>query len=70
MARKLLRVAMLWMVVALTIPPSGFSADLCNQAKKDFVSAEKEWSSVNADITFLRDELENCEACAGRRRRH
>ena len=58
MARKILGITMLWMVVTLTIPPLGFSADLCNQAKKDFVSAEKEWSSVNADITFLRDELE------------
>ena len=58
MARKILGITMLWMVVTLTIPPLGFPSDLCNQAKKDFISAEKEWSSMNADITFLRDELE------------
>jgi len=58
MARRILGITMLWMVVTLTIPPLGFPSDLCNQAKKDFISAEKEWSSMNADITFLRDELE------------
>ena len=58
MAKDIFGIAVLWIVVTLTIPPLGFSADLCNQAKKDFVSAEKKWSSVNADITFLRDELE------------
>jgi len=58
MARTIGWITMLWMLVTLTIPPFGFPADLCNQAKKDFISAEKEWSSVNADITFLRDELE------------
>jgi len=30
---------------------SWFSFRSCNEAKKDFISAEKEWSSVNADIT-------------------
>jgi len=58
MARKILGITMFWMVVSLTIPPLSFPTDLCTQAKNDFVSAEKEWSSVNADITFLRDELE------------
>jgi hypothetical protein len=58
MARKILGITMFWMVVSLTIPPLSFPTDPCTQAKNDFVSAEKEWSSVNADITFLRDELE------------
>jgi hypothetical protein len=58
MARKILGITMLWIVVTLTVPPPGFPSDACEQAKKDLISAEKEWSSVNADITFLRDELE------------
>jgi hypothetical protein len=58
MGRRILAIMMLWMVLTLTVPHPGFPSEACDQAKKDFVSAEKEWSSVNADITFLRDELE------------
>jgi hypothetical protein len=58
MARRILGITMLFMVVTLTIPQPGFPSEACEQAKKDFISAENEWSSVNTDITFLRDELE------------
>jgi len=69
MARRTLGITVLWMVVALTVPPPGFPSDACEQAKKNFITAEKEWSSVNADITILRDELEKLRGLRWRRRR-
>jgi len=33
-------------------------ADRCSKAKSDHLAAEHEWSSINADVSFFREELE------------
>jgi hypothetical protein len=34
------------------------SVDRCSKAKTDHLATEHEWSSLNADVSFIRDELE------------
>jgi hypothetical protein len=34
------------------------SSDRCSKAKSDHLATEREWSSLNTDISFIRDELE------------
>ena len=34
------------------------SMDRCSKAKTDHLAAEHEWSSINADVSFFREELE------------
>ena len=33
-------------------------SDRCSQVKSDYLATEQEWSSINADVSFIRDELE------------
>ena len=33
-------------------------SDRCSQVKSDYLATEQEWSSINADVSFNRDELE------------
>ena len=33
-------------------------ADRCSKARNDHLAAEQEWSSINADVSFFREELE------------
>ena len=35
------------------------SADRCSKVKIDHLAAEQEWSSINADVSFIREELES-----------
>ncbi|MBW1982389.1 MAG: hypothetical protein JRJ12_14330 [Deltaproteobacteria bacterium] len=42
----------------LSVAASTRSADPCSRARNDYLAAEQEWSSTNAEVAFLRQELE------------